>query len=306
MYRVRLSRSRIVVALQNSVHIYAFSSPPEKLSVFETADNFFGLCCLSSKRIVFPGRTPGQVQMVETDTGNVSIIPAHVAPLRALELSADGETLATASETVRPHGVDSPGEADHAVKGTLIKVFSTQNCLRIAELRRGIDQATVFSMRISPDSGHIAVTSDKSTLHVFDLPSNNDASGSSTKHLPLTSSTGSVGSNGGAPNQKWGLGSKIPCLPRVFSDIYSFASAHFEMGDDPGPGRNMASTQPSRPIPGIPGGRPAKGIVGWLNDFTIIVIGAGRDGRWEKFIVGNGDDGKRYCVSDGWKRYLGS
>lgn len=98
--RVSLSRSRIIVALHNSVHMYTFSSPPEKISVFETADNPLGLCCLGSKVVAFPGRTPGQVQMVEIGTGNVSIIPAHSSPLRAMDLSPDGEILATASETV--------------------------------------------------------------------------------------------------------------------------------------------------------------------------------------------------------------
>jgi hypothetical protein len=97
--RVRLSRSRIVVALENSVHIYAFSSPPEKLSVFETADNPLGLCCLCGKYVAFPGRTHGQVQIVELETRNVSIIPAHNQALRALVLSNDGEILASASET---------------------------------------------------------------------------------------------------------------------------------------------------------------------------------------------------------------
>lgn len=98
--RVCLSRSRIVVALHNSVHLYAFASPPEKLSVFETANNPLGLCCLGPSIVAFPGRTPGQVQMVEISTGNISIIPAHSSPLRAMEISPDGEVLATASEVV--------------------------------------------------------------------------------------------------------------------------------------------------------------------------------------------------------------
>ena len=89
-----------MVALQNSIHMYAFSSPPEKLSVFETADNLNGLCCLGTKIVAFPGNAPGRVQLVEIDTGNVSIIPAHGSPLRAMELSPDGQVLATASETV--------------------------------------------------------------------------------------------------------------------------------------------------------------------------------------------------------------
>lgn len=99
--RVRLSRNRIVVVLQNSVHVYAFSSPPEKISISETADNPLGLCCLSSKLLAFPGRTPGQVQIIEIATGNVTIVPAHASSLRAIEISPDGEVMATASDAVR-------------------------------------------------------------------------------------------------------------------------------------------------------------------------------------------------------------
>jgi hypothetical protein len=117
---------------------------------------------------------------------------------------------------------------------------------------------------------------------------------------------GSLGSiSDESSNQKWGILGKIPLLPRVFSDVYSVASAHFETGDDPGPAFKTPGSSLG-PIPGIPGGRPAKGIIGWLDKATLLVIGAGRDGRWEKFVVGSGDDGKRICVRSGWKRYLGS
>lgn len=97
---VRLSRTHIVVALQNSVRVYNFKSSPDLWAVFETADNPLGLCCLTPKTLAFPGRTAGQVQLVELATGNVSIIPAHGSSLRALDISQDGEILATASETV--------------------------------------------------------------------------------------------------------------------------------------------------------------------------------------------------------------
>lgn len=65
-----------------------------------------GLACLGQKLLAFPGRSPGQVQLVEIETGNVSIIPAHSTPLRAMALSPDGEVLATASEAVSRY--DSP------------------------------------------------------------------------------------------------------------------------------------------------------------------------------------------------------
>lgn len=50
--------------------------------------------------MAFPGRTHGQVQVVELESGNVSIIPAHSSALRAIEISPDGELMATASEMV--------------------------------------------------------------------------------------------------------------------------------------------------------------------------------------------------------------
>jgi WD40 repeat protein len=98
---VRLARNRIVVVLQNSVRVYSFAKPPDLLAAYETADNVLGLCALTERTIAFPGRTPGQVQLVEVATGNVSIIPAHSSALRAIQISPDGELLATASETVR-------------------------------------------------------------------------------------------------------------------------------------------------------------------------------------------------------------
>ncbi|KAL8762627.1 MAG: hypothetical protein Q9203_007567, partial [Teloschistes exilis] len=137
--RALLSRSQILVAVLNSISLYAFSSPPKKISSYETTDNPLGLCCLGAKIVAFPGRTPGQVQIVEIGTGNVSIIPAHGSPLRAMCLSPNGEILATASET-----------------GTLVRIFSTSNCARISELRRGVDPAHIFSLAIAPSSTLLA------------------------------------------------------------------------------------------------------------------------------------------------------
>lgn len=97
---IRLSRTHIVIALQNSIRVYNFKTKPDLWAAFETADNPLGLCCLATKILAFPGRTPGQVQLVELATGNVSIIPAHGSALRAIDISRDGEVLATASETV--------------------------------------------------------------------------------------------------------------------------------------------------------------------------------------------------------------
>lgn len=85
-------------------------------------------------------------------------------------------------------------------------------------------------------------------------------------------------------------------MPKPFSDIYSFASAKFEMGDE------LLTAPTSMDA----NSRPPKGILGWTSDGTVIVIGGGRDARWEKFAIVEGQDGKRLIGREGWKRYLGA
>ena len=148
----------------------------------------------------------------------------------------------------------------------------------------------IFSLSISPSNNLLAVTSDKLTLHVFDLP--HPQASSQRSQSPSSPQEDGV-------NQKWGILGKIPLLPRVFSDIYSFASAHFEIGDHTSSGLSYI------PPLGTSGGLPSKGVIGWTNDKTILVLSAGREGRWEKFVLHEGEDGKRYCIREGWKRYLG-
>ena len=295
--RVRMTRTHVAVALQNAIHLYVFASPPKRIHVFETTDNHLGLCCLGQKLLTFPGRSPGKIQMFELQTKNVSIIPAHASGLRAIEVSQDESLLATASET-----------------GTLIRVFSTENCAKLAELRRGVDPAFVFSIAISPDSNTLAVTSDKSTLHVFDLT---QIPGRPLPSLVIGSrSNASVPQNMNstaddeAPQNKWGFFSKIPLLPRIFSDTYSFSSAHFEMGDEGTPSGSNLTYLPA--LGSLPT-RPMKGILGWKDNNTILVIGTGRDSRWERFRIGDrvimqGQEEilKKEVWKDGWKRYLGS
>jgi len=155
----------------------------------------------------------------------------------------------------------------------------------------------------------LAVTSDKSTLHIFDLPQR-----PTLGHKQLASSNRRSQSPVASPpedastNQKWGFLSKIPLLPRVFSDIYSFASTHFEMGDEMT--RPNGSSLSYLPALGSLPSRPRKGLLGWTDDATLLVIGTGREGSWERFRVGEkpglGDEGQRVVWRDGWKRYLGS
>ncbi|KAI1379070.1 WD40-repeat-containing domain protein [Hypoxylon crocopeplum] len=276
---VQISKSRIAVVLQNSVRVYAFGKPPKPLARYDTADNHFGLCCLTDKYLVFPGRTPGQVQVVELATDSVSIIPAHSSNLRALQLSSDGDLLATASE-----------------KGTIIRIFSTSSCAKLAERRRGSESASIYSLRFSPSGTMLACTSDKGSLHIFGVPNPRKPRPGS----PAPSPGGGSTTKTEAPN-KWGVLSNLPFGP--FSDVYSFASTPFETGQEP----LLPTNYPDRPSPVLGTSRPVKGVVGWIDETTLVVVGAGQDARWEKFVLREGEDGGRLVlIREGWKKYLGN
>ncbi|KAF1915801.1 WD40-repeat-containing domain protein [Ampelomyces quisqualis] len=266
--RVRITQTHLIVVQLNKVGIYKMKIPPERVTEYETANNPYGLCELGKSTVAFPGRTIGQVKLFDLNTGNVSIIPAHETPLRALALSRNGDMVATASE-----------------QGTIIRLWSFPSCTKLAEFRRGVDPAAIFSLAFSPSGTMLAVTSDKSTLHIFDVGSTQPAD--SKQH-------------------KYGFLSKVPLLPRQFSDTYPTASVKFEMGDEPTTwGPHMKSATLGAGIPGVPGGRPTKGLLGWLDDNTILILGAGQDARWERFsIVIEEDTGNKIVAPSGWKRYL--
>eukprot|EP01134_Creolimax_fragrantissima_P002523 CFRG2523T1 len=155
---VRLRRDRIVVALTNKVFVYTFSPTPQKLSVTETADNPNGLIALcpnsSMSLLAFPGRTPGHVQLIDLSNPKKSptIIAAHETSLSCLSINIQGDLLATASE-----------------KGTLIRIFDTQMGIKLHELRRGAEKAQIYSINFNSDSSRLCVSSDKGTIHVFDM-----------------------------------------------------------------------------------------------------------------------------------------
>ncbi|KAJ6260687.1 hypothetical protein Dda_4914 [Drechslerella dactyloides] len=261
---VRLSRSKIIVVSRNHLFVYSFSTPPERRHTFETVNNDFGLACLGSKHVAFPGRTIGQVNLFDLQTGNNTIVPAHTSSIMALALSPNGELLATASEN-----------------GTLIRIFSTASSAIVTELRRGIDKALIYSMAFSPSSNRLAVTSDKGTLHIFDVLPPSAAPASDTQQRP--SSMGSGSSEPAAThtesNKRFSLLGKLPLLPKYFSSEWSFAQAKVE-----GTGRNS---------------------VGWTNEDTVVVTST-QDCKWEKFVILNAphtESGKA-CEREAWRNFV--
>lgn len=125
--------------------------------------------------MAFPGRQAGQIQIVRlpplassilplppapshdptaSPFPSVSIIVAHNTSLSSLATTPSGSLIATASVT-----------------GTLVRVWNPSSSRLVKELRRGTDSAEIFGIAFRSDGGGLCVSSDKGTVHIWDLNS---------------------------------------------------------------------------------------------------------------------------------------
>jgi WD40 repeat protein len=155
---VKLRRDKIVVALENKVYVYNFADL-QLVHQIETTANPKGLIalCPDSNNTVLacPGLKPGYVHLRLNDINKSTPIKAHDNPLSCLALNLDGTRLATASE-----------------QGTVIRIWDTSTGEQVGKLRRGKDKAEVNCISFSSDSEWLCVSSDRGTVHIFNLANN--------------------------------------------------------------------------------------------------------------------------------------
>jgi WD40 repeat protein len=152
---VKLRRDIIVVATESKVYVYNLEDLRLR-DQLETYLNPKGLCCLSSDSeqcvLAVPDRVKGQVKLQHYYQENTVRIRAHESSLSCMALTQDGSKLATSSD-----------------KGTLIRVFNTHDGSAVTEYRRGIDRVEVYCLSFSLSARYLACSSDKGTIHIFDL-----------------------------------------------------------------------------------------------------------------------------------------
>ena len=152
---VKLKRDKIFVVCDQKIFIFAFISF-DILDTLETFDNPKGIIAVSTDSstciVAYPGKSMGSVNIKNYDTGKESTINAHQNMLSCISLSSNGSLLATASE-----------------KGTLIRVYNTSDGTLLKELRRGTENAEIYSIAFEPSGKFIACSSDRKTIHIFIL-----------------------------------------------------------------------------------------------------------------------------------------
>ncbi|XP_042518316.1 autophagy-related protein 18a-like [Macadamia integrifolia] len=206
---VRLRRDRIVVVLEQKIFVYNFADL-KLLHQIETIANPKGLCAVSqvsgSLVLVCPGLQKGQVRVEHYASKRTKFITAHDSRIACFALTQDGKLLATAS-----------------TKGTLVRIYNTLDGTLLQEVRRGADRAEIYSLAFSSSAEWLAVSSDKGTVHVFNLKVN---SGSSGNELTRTASgpINAAGSSGSSLSFIKGV------LPKYFSSEWSVAQFRLHEG----------------------------------------------------------------------------
>ncbi|OIT07547.1 PREDICTED: autophagy-related protein 18a-like [Nicotiana attenuata] len=206
---VRLRRDRIVVVLAQKIFVYNFADL-KLLHQIETVANPKGLCEVSqvsgSMVLVCPGLQKGQVRVEHYASKRTKFIMAHDSRIVCFALTNDGRLLATASS-----------------KGTLVRVFNTLDGSLVQEVRRGADRAEIYSLAFSSTAQWLAVSSDKGTVHVFNLKVDSAA-------LGVDKPRGASESNATSPSAVSHLSFIRGVLPKYFSSEWSVAQFRLPEG----------------------------------------------------------------------------
>ncbi|PKU77883.1 autophagy-related protein 18d-like [Dendrobium catenatum] len=215
---VRLRQDRIVIVLEHKINVYNFSDL-KLLHQIETLANLKGLCCLSHHSITSvlacPGLRQGQVRVEHFGLKMTKFINAHDSHISCFSLTLNGFLLATAS-----------------VKGTLVRIFNTMDGTRLQEVRRGADRAEIYSIAFSPNVQWLAISSDKGTVHIFNLrvqvvgedaPILPSGSGPALRHQNSGTSLDALISQNTGANPSSSLSFMKGVLPKYFNSEWSFA-----------------------------------------------------------------------------------
>ncbi|KAF5803232.1 putative transcription factor WD40-like family [Helianthus annuus] len=201
---VRLRRDRIVVILLQKIYVYNFAD----LKLLQQIDTFVnpkGLCEVShvagAMVLVCLGLQKGQIRLEHYGSKQTKFVMAHDSRIVCLALTHDGSLLATASS-----------------KGTLVRVFNTLDGSLVQEVRRGADRADIYSLAFSKTAERLAVSSDRGTVHVFNLKV--DSGPLQTISDPNT----------GSPPVVSHLSFMKGVLPKYFSSEWSVARIHLNEG----------------------------------------------------------------------------
>ena len=151
---VKFRKERLVAILYKKIHLYNFTDF-NLLETIETIPNPNACCALTGTGPIIlatPSTNLGELIINDYTKNHKEKMIANKSGISFIILSDDGELCAIASN-----------------KGTLIRIFMTENGKLLQELRRGKDSAKITSMAFDRTRRWISCSSNTGTVHIFSV-----------------------------------------------------------------------------------------------------------------------------------------
>lgn len=156
---VRLRDNKIIVLTRNKFYTFNMKTLVT-IAIIKTYDNPLGIIATSNgdinnKLIVaFPYESQGHVFLGEITQKceKLSVFQAHDSKIACISINKDGTLLATASD-----------------KGTLIRIFTTNDGQKFSEFRRGTKTVEMNCIAFDPNNKFIGCSSNVGTIHIFSI-----------------------------------------------------------------------------------------------------------------------------------------
>lgn len=154
----------IFVVLKDTIYFFKITnlSIISKFKTYEKNENGVFAVSKKDKEIIFcfPDVELGNIKVIkynEKMEKEEKVLCAHVSRIACLNLNKEANLICSASDT-----------------GTLIRVFNIENGNLTHEFRRGTEKAQIFSLDFSSSNEFLSCTSDRGTVHIFNLKKSGD------------------------------------------------------------------------------------------------------------------------------------
>ena len=156
---VRLRSDKIIALSKNKFYVFNMETLVT-ITIINTYDNPLGIIATSNgdnnKLIVgFPYEAQGHILLCNINQKCEKLcdtINAHNSRIACISINKEGTLLATASD-----------------KGTLIRIFSTNDGQKISEFRRGNTQVEMNCITFDQNNKFIGCSSNVGTIHIFSI-----------------------------------------------------------------------------------------------------------------------------------------
>ena len=156
---VRLRSDKIIVVSRSKMNIFDMNTLAT-ISIINTFDNPLGILGISNGDnntkliLAFPYESQGHVFLgdITKKCDKIAIITAHDSKIACISINKDGTLLATASD-----------------KGTLIRIFTTNDGQKFSEFRRGTKTVEMNCLSFDINNKFIGCSSNVGTIHIFSI-----------------------------------------------------------------------------------------------------------------------------------------